>query len=116
MTPLQQLCLHRGLRLTEHRRIVLEVLEAATDHPCAREIHRRAATGHRIGLATVYRTLNSLAAVGLVRRHVFRDGKARYEGADGLRPGRSSRLATASCQESRRPSPQVSATGWSTTG
>ena len=84
MTPLQQLCLHRGLRLTEHRRIVLEVLEAATDHPCAREIHRRAATGHRIGLATVYRTLNSLAAVGLVRRHVFRDGKARYEGADGL--------------------------------
>lgn len=83
MTPLEQLCLQRGLRLTEHRRIVLEILEAAKDHPCAREIHRRAAVGHRIGLATVYRTLNSLTAVGVVMRRAFPDGKMRYEGAGG---------------------------------
>lgn len=70
-----------GLRLTEHRRIVLELLEATTDHPCARELHLRAARNHRIGIATVYRTLNRLAAVGLVTRHVFRDGKIRYERA-----------------------------------
>jgi Fur family transcriptional regulator, ferric uptake regulator len=78
---LEQLCLRRGLKLTEHRRIVVEILEAATDHPCVREIHRRAARDHRIGVATVYRTLNRLAAAGLVTRHVFRDGKARYERA-----------------------------------
>ncbi len=85
MTPLEVLCLQRGLRLTEHRRIVLEVLESADDHPCVREIHRRAADGHRIGIATVYRTLNTLVEAGMVRRQVFPDGKAHYE-----RMGRSS--------------------------
>lgn len=79
MTSLEALCVERGLRLTEHRRIVLEVLETSTDHPCVREIHRRAAIGHRIGIATVYRTLNSLLRVGMVSRHVFPDGKTHYE-------------------------------------
>jgi Fur family ferric uptake transcriptional regulator len=78
---LERLCERRGLKLTEHRRIVLEILESANDHPCAREIHRRAARDHRIGLATVYRSLNSLAAAGVVVRQTFSDGKARYEGA-----------------------------------
>lgn len=81
MTPLEALCVQRGLRLTEHRRIVLEVLDASEDHPCVREIHRRAAAGHRIGIATVYRTLNSLVDVGMVKRQVFPDGKAHYERA-----------------------------------
>jgi Fur family transcriptional regulator, ferric uptake regulator len=81
MTPLEALCVQRGLRLTEHRRIVLEVLEAAEDHPCVREIHRRAADGHRIGIATVYRTLNTLVEAGMVKRQVFADGKAHYERA-----------------------------------
>lgn len=81
MTPLEALCQQRGLRLTEHRRIVLEVLEASHDHPCVREIHRRAAAGHRIGIATVYRTLNSLVERGMVRRQVFPDGRAHYERA-----------------------------------
>lgn len=81
MTPLEALCLQRGLRLTEHRRIVLEVLEASNDHPCVREIHSRAAAGHRIGIATVYRTLNSLVERGMVRRQVFPDGRAHYERA-----------------------------------
>lgn len=79
MSPLESLCVERGLRLTEHRRIVLEVLEASTDHPCVREIHRRATVGHRIGIATVYRTLNCLVRVGMVTRQVFSDGKAHYE-------------------------------------
>ena len=79
MSPLEALCLQRGMRLTEHRRIVLEVLEASDDHPCVREIHRSAANGHRIGIATVYRTLNSLVRVGMVNRQVFPDGKAHYE-------------------------------------
>ena len=80
MERLEELCRERGLRLTEQRRIVLE---AATDHPCTFEIHRRASVGRRIGVATVYRALNSLASAGLVTRHVFRDGKARYERTGG---------------------------------
>lgn len=79
MDQLEQLCRERGVKLTIQRRIVLEVLEAATDHPCANEIHRRTAHDRPIGVATVYRALNSLAAAGLVARHVFKDGKARYE-------------------------------------
>ena len=81
MTSLEALCMQRGLRLTEHRRIVLEVLEAADDHPCVREIHRRAADGHRIGIAIVYRTLNTLVEAGMGKRQVFPDGKAHYERA-----------------------------------
>lgn len=83
MERLEDLCRERGLKLTEQRRIVLEVLDAATDHPCTFEIHRRASSGGKIGVATVYRVLNSLTAAGLVKRHVFRDGKARYERTGG---------------------------------
>lgn len=88
MTELEQLCRDRGLRLTGQRRVVLQVLEQANDHPCTHEIHRRAIAvdGGRIGIATVYRALNSLTAAGLLTRHVFRDGqsgsmKACYERA-----------------------------------
>lgn len=89
MNHLEQLCRDHGLRLTEHRRIVLEVLEAATDHPSVLEIHRRAAEGHRIGIATVYRILNILSEAGAVVRRDFRDGKARYE---RIRAGRHDHL------------------------
>lgn len=86
MRALEALCVQRGLRLAEHRRIVLEVLEQATDHPCAGEIHRRAAAGHRIGIATVYRALNSLVEAGVVRRQACADGKAHYEPAGSVHP------------------------------
>lgn len=56
MEHLQKICENRGIRFSEHRRIILEVLSKATDHPSVQEIHRRAAKDHRIGLATVYRT------------------------------------------------------------
>jgi len=62
MDRLEQLCCERELRLTEHRCIVLDVLEKATDHPCTCEIHRGAAAEHRIGVASVYRALNGLTA------------------------------------------------------
>ena len=76
---LEQLCHDHGLRFTEHRRMVLEVLDASTDHPAASEIHRRAAVGHSISVSTVYRILKTLSAAGLVVRRDFGDGKARYE-------------------------------------
>lgn len=79
MTWLEILCEARGLRVTEHRRIVLEVLSTAVDHPCARDIHRRAAADHFISLSTVYRTLNSLVDAGVVMRHRLNDVEAHYE-------------------------------------
>jgi hypothetical protein len=67
-------CIERGLQLTEHRRIVLEVLKTADDHPRLREIHRRAADGH--GIATIYRTLNTLVKARIAKRQVW-DAKPR---------------------------------------
>ena len=78
---LEQFFRQRGLRLTRHRRIILEVLETAQDHPCARELHDRITRDHPVSLTALYRVLNSLTAVGLVTRHELGDGKARYKRA-----------------------------------
>lgn len=85
MAWLEKLCEARGLRLTEHRRIVLEVLSTTAGHFPARDIHRRAAARHLISLATVYRALNSLVDAGIVSRHSFDDNEAHYELIDGSR-------------------------------
>ncbi|WP_020695767.1 Fur family transcriptional regulator [Reyranella massiliensis] len=79
MKRLEDLCRERGVRLTDQRRIVLEVIEAATDHPCTFEIYRRASVNRKIGMATVYRALSDLTTAGLITRHIFTDGKARYK-------------------------------------
>ncbi len=79
MTWLERLCRARGLRVTEHRRIVLKVLSTAIDHPGALEIHRRAAANHLISRATVYRILNSLVDAGVVKRYSLDGSEACYE-------------------------------------
>lgn len=69
-----------GLRMTGQRRVILQVLDEADDHPDVEELHRRAnAIDPRINIATVYRTMNRLAEHGLIERHSFSDGRARYE-------------------------------------
>lgn len=73
------LCHRQGVALTTPRRIILEVLAAASDLPCAHEIHRRVSSRHSVGLRTIYRTLNGLADAGIIARREFGDGKARYE-------------------------------------
>ena len=56
-----------GMRMTEARRIVADVLERAEDHLGVEEVLRRARKiDPRIHLATVYRTLNALKKAGLV--------------------------------------------------
>ncbi len=76
-------CEARGLRLTEQRRIIARVLEAADDHPAVEELHARAArVDPRISLATVYRTVKLFEEAGILDRHDFGDGRARYETAD----------------------------------
>ncbi len=74
----------RGLRLTWQRRVVLAVVEAATDHPCANEIYLRATRHRAIGIATVYRTLSQLVAMGLITRYSLADGTPRYARAGCL--------------------------------
>jgi Fur family ferric uptake transcriptional regulator len=80
-------CEAHGLRLTEQRRVIARVLEAADDHPDVEELHARAAqVDPGISIATVYRTVKLFEEAGILDRHDFRaeviGGRARYETAD----------------------------------
>ncbi len=78
-----QRCEALGLRLTEQRRIVAAVLEEADDHPDVDKLYERARTVDRgISLATVYRTVKLFEEVGILEKHEFQDGRARYEDAE----------------------------------
>ena len=79
---IEKLCVEKGLRMTDQRRVIARVLSTADDHPDAEELHRRAAEiDNRISLATVYRTVRLFEEAGIIERHDFRDGRARYEEA-----------------------------------
>ncbi|WP_137388311.1 Fur family transcriptional regulator [Rhodoligotrophos defluvii] len=81
-TSIEQRCIEKGLRMTDQRRTIARVLAEATDHPDVEELHRRAAAvDERISLATVYRTVKLFEDEGILDRHDFRDGRARYEQA-----------------------------------
>lgn len=76
-------CEARGLRLTEQRRVIADVLEDADDHPDVERLHSRAsAVDPRISIATVYRTVKLFEEAGILEKHEFGDGRARYETAD----------------------------------
>lgn len=82
MDRLEKLCSEKGMRMTEQRRVIARVLSAAEDHPDVEEIHRRAvAIDANISIATVYRTMRLFEESGVVERHDFQDGRARYEEA-----------------------------------
>ncbi len=77
---LEEQCVQKGMRMTDQRRIIAQVIEAAIDHPDVEELYRRAsARDSRISLSTVYRTLNLFEESGLVTKHDFKDGRARFE-------------------------------------
>ena len=79
-SPIERLCADKGLRMTDQRRVIAQVIESAADHPDVEELYRRAsAQDARISLSTVYRTLNLFEEAGLVTKHDFKDGRARFE-------------------------------------
>jgi Fur family ferric uptake transcriptional regulator len=77
---LERLCARQGLRVTEQRRVVMRVIAEAHDHPDIEELHRRAARIEpRISLATIYRSVRLFQELGILERHRFLKGPARYE-------------------------------------
>lgn len=77
---IEKLCNEKGLRMTEQRRVIARVLSSATDHPDVEELHKRASEiDNGISIATVYRTVSLLEEAGIIERHDFRNGRARYE-------------------------------------
>jgi len=73
-------CVAKGMRMTEQRRVIARVLSASADHPDVEELYRRCAKiDDRISISTVYRTVKLFEDAGIIERHDFREGRARYE-------------------------------------
>lgn len=80
MTELEQKCIDAGLKMTGQRRVILEVLESADDHPSVETLYMRSKEkDNSISIATVYRTLNLLDQMNLVKKHDFNENHARFE-------------------------------------
>lgn len=77
---IERMCREKGMRMTGQRRVIARVLSDAEDHPDVEEVHRRASKlDGNISLSTVYRTVRLLEDKGILDRHAFQDGRARYE-------------------------------------
>lgn len=73
-------CVAKGMRMTEQRRTIAQVLADSADHPDVEELYRRCARlDDRISISTVYRTVKLFEDAGIIERHDFREGRARYE-------------------------------------
>ena len=79
---LELLCVEKGMRMTDQRRVIARVLSVAHDHPDVEELYRRAhEVDPHISIATVYRTVRLFEEAGIIARLDFRDGRSRYEEA-----------------------------------
>ena len=77
---LEELCRKRGVRLTEQRKVIAEIMTSSSDHPDVDELHKRInKIDSKISIATVYRTVKLFEEAGVVSKHDFKGGKARYE-------------------------------------
>jgi len=80
MSPLEQTCIDKGMRMTGQRRVIAQVLSDALDHPDVEAVHRRASSiDPGISIATVYRTVRLFEEANIITRHDFGDGRSRYE-------------------------------------
>ena len=76
----EALCLKKGLRITEQRRVIAKVLSEVDDHPDVEALHRRVTeVDPGISIATVYRTVKLFEESGILERHEFQGGRSRYE-------------------------------------
>jgi Fur family transcriptional regulator, ferric uptake regulator len=79
-TDIETACVNAGMRMTEQRRVIARVLAEASDHPDVEELYKRCvAVDDKISISTVYRTVKLFEDAGIIERHDFREGRARYE-------------------------------------
>jgi len=80
MSKIEEKCITKGVRLTDQRKIIAEVMSNSNDHPDVDELHKRVnEIDKKISIATVYRTVKLFEESGIVEKHDFKSGKARYE-------------------------------------
>ena len=77
---IEQKCLAKGVKLTDQRKIIARVMSEANDHPNVDELYNRVSKiDLKISIATVYRTVKLFEEFGILAKHEFKGGKARYE-------------------------------------
>ena len=77
---IEQKCLSKGVKLTEQRRVIAQVMSESTDHPDVDELYNRVSKiDPKISIATVYRTVKLFEETGILTKHEFKGGKARYD-------------------------------------
>ena len=80
VSRIERLCIEKGLKMTDQRRVIARVLSEAKDHPDAELVYRRAVrVDPRMSIATVYRTVKLFEEANILERHDFGHGRARYE-------------------------------------
>ena len=83
---IEQRCLNKGVKLTDQRRIIAKIISESkeaygeSDHPDVDELYKRVSKiDPKISIATVYRTVKLFEEAGILTKHDFKGGKARYE-------------------------------------
>ncbi len=77
---IEQKCTAKGVKLTDQRKIIAKIMSDSQDHPDVDELYKRTSKiDSKISIATVYRTVKLFEEAGIVAKHDFRGGKARYE-------------------------------------
>ena len=77
---IEKKCISKGVKLTEQRKIIARVMSESDDHPDVDELYKRVSKiDSKISIATVYRTVKLFEESGILTKHDFKGGKARYE-------------------------------------
>ena len=77
---IEQKCIAKGVKLTDQRKIIAKIMSDSQDHPDVDELYKRvSAIDKKISIATVYRTVKLFEESGILAKHDFKGGKARYE-------------------------------------
>jgi len=82
MNNIEDKCKSKNVRLTDQRKVIAKIMSNSSDHPDVDELHKRVnKIDKKISIATVYRTVKLFEEFGIVEKHDFKGGKARYEEA-----------------------------------
>ncbi len=82
MNNIEEMCKKKSVRLTDQRKVIAKVMSDTNDHPDVDELHKRVnKIDKKISIATVYRTVKLFEESGILEKHEFKGGKARYEEA-----------------------------------
>ena len=77
---IEKKCILKGVKLTDQRKIIAKAMSDSSDHPDVDELYKRVSKiDSRISIATVYRTVKLFEEIGILAKHDFKGGKARYE-------------------------------------